>query len=43
MVVKTYDQIWREWSAKYAGSYGYSEHELRRIHVKWKKIAAEVK
>lgn len=42
MSTKTYDQIWREWSAKYLRQ-GYGEHELRKIHIKWKKIAAEVK
>lgn len=33
---KSYEQIWREFSAKHGDT-----AETRRIHAKWKRIAAE--
>ncbi len=36
-----YQDIWQWFKARHIGN--NSEHELRRIHLKWKKIAAEVK
>lgn len=35
---KTYGQIWDEFKAK---NHTVPEHELRRIHMKWIKIAAD--
>lgn len=38
MPKKTYEEIWKEFSGKH-GDNSYN----RQIHLKWKKIAAEVK
>lgn len=35
---KTYEQIWDIYSAKHGDL-----PETRRLHIKWKKLAAEVK
>lgn len=37
-VGKTYDQIWKIYSAKHGDN-----AETRRIHVKWKELSAQVK
>lgn len=36
----SYTEMYRRYQDKYAGS--YSEHELRRIHLGWKRIMAEL-
>lgn len=39
---KTYNEIWTEFFEKFVAKGVVSEHEARRIHLKWKKIASEV-
>lgn len=35
---KSYDEIWKIYSAKYG-----TTHDIKKIHIKWKEIAAQVK
>lgn len=37
---KNYGEIWQWFYGKY-GRHGYSEYELRQIHNRWRKIAAQ--
>jgi hypothetical protein len=38
---KTYGEIWNGFFEKFVAKGILSEHEAKRIHLKWKKIASE--
>lgn len=40
---KTYGEIWAELLAKHARNFTitFGEHDLRQIHIRWKRLAAE--
>lgn len=39
----TYEQIWKNFLAEHLKHSTGNGEELRRIHIKWKRIAAECK
>lgn len=40
-VRRTYDQIWYDYEAKYRGTPGLAEWDLKSIHARWKSIGSQ--
>lgn len=40
MKIRTYGEIWQDFRTKFLRD-NVSEYELRRIHIKWKKLGRQ--